>query len=150
GYTAGTIRDTARGADATRRTAVALREQYRGRDPRRRPGRVDTGTALQHGDGVVRGRGRRVQRPSLAAESFRRQLRDRADPGPLVSRIFLAPVRQQRLYRCDGNAAGAGHRLADHLLGWSDAHTQRMVDHQRSIDDIRDPGVVPGDPVLPD
>ena len=98
----------------------------------------------------LRGRRRRVQRPSLAAASVRRRLLDRLDPGLLVSRIFLAPVRQQRLCRRDGDLLRIADRLADQLLYRADAHPQRLADHQRGTVDLCDPGVVPGDPVLPD
>ena len=58
------------------------------------PGGVDIGAALQHGDGGVRGRGRRVQRPSVALAGVASQLLDRYHARLLVSRKFLASVRQ--------------------------------------------------------
>ena len=50
----------------------------------------------------------------------------------------------------DGDLPGAADRLADQLLGRADAHPQRLAADQRGAADLRDPGVVPGDPVLPD
>src|SRR6516162_9050703 len=140
----------ARGADAARRSPLALPDQCGSRGAQRGPVGVDAYADLQHHHGVVRGRGRRVQRSSVAAERLGQQLLDRLVAGLLVSRIFLAPVRQQRLHRIDGYAVGADDRLADQLLGHADADPQWLGDHQRGIVDLCDPGVVPGDPVLSD
>ena len=42
------------------------------------------------------------------------------------------------------------HRLAGQLHGRPDASAQRLDAEQRGADDLRHPGVVPGDPVLSD
>ena len=52
--------------------------------------------------------------------------------------------------RPDDDVPDAAHRLARQLHGRADASTQGWLLTQRGADDLRDPGVVPGDPVLPD
>ena len=82
--------------------------------------------------------------PSLA------QLLDRGHRGLLVPRVFLAPVRQQPLCRRAVTFPHAADRLAGQLLDRPDAHPQRLAGQQRGAADLCDPGLVPGDPVLPD
>ena len=52
--------------------------------------------------------------------------------------------------RPDDDVPDLAHRLAGQLHGRADAAAQRLDADQRGADDLCDPGVVPGDPVLSD
>ena len=52
--------------------------------------------------------------------------------------------------RPDDDVPDVAHRLAGQLHGRADASAQRLDADQRGADDLCDPGVVPGDPVLSD
>ncbi len=99
-------RSSTRPAERMRR--AARRRRYLtnagGRCHQRRPVGVDAHADLQHDHG--RARSRRATCSAIIVwppKSIARQLLDRFDRGLLVSRVFLAPVRQQRLYRRDGD-----------------------------------------------
>ena len=71
-------------------------------------------------------------------------------PGILVPGGFLAPVRQQHLCRRRDHVPDPGDRLGSQLFDLADAHPARLDAVERRTDDLCDPAIVPGDPVLSD
>ena len=125
-------------------TEIGVPGAWRGAD------RVDAGADLQHGDGRAAVAQRRLHHRHLAQAAVRLQLLDRHHRRLLVSRVFLAPVRQQPLHRRDDGVLHLIHRVDGELFGQPDASAQRLALDQRGAADLRDPGLVPGDPALPD
>ena len=62
---------------------------------------------------------------------------------------FLARDGEQPVSRRGDRIADAGDRHADQFRDRADAHSRRVGHQQRRAADLRDPDVVPGDPVLP-
>ena len=111
---------------------------------------LDADAALQHGRGRAGAEGRRVQRQSLAGQPDAGRLLDRADARATgTSRISGT----RWATACTSAVATSALTLAigtlDQLRHRPHAPAQRLAGQQRRPADLRDPDVVPGDPVLP-
>src|SRR6185312_17091587 len=60
------------------------------------------------------------------------------------------PVRQQLHCRSVGDVPDIAHRFAGQLHGRAHAPAPGLAADQCGVDDLCDPGVVPGDPDVPD
>ena len=87
---------------------------------------------------------------SVPLGSVARWLLGGLHPGLLVPGGFLAPVRQQHLCRRRDHVPDPGDRLGGQLLDLADARPARLDAVERGTDDLCDPAIVPGDPVLSD